>query len=119
MVRSKVLRWFLAWEMRLALGAALVCGLLHQTAAVAQEKLPLIRRLDGPTRAKVLAALAGLIILGFGMVLLVWLGARVTRRYMKGSSYFRPTPRPERSDWSPQPLKPGDKLADEPDEAGS
>lgn len=86
-----------------------------EAAAFAQEKLPLIRRMDGPTRAKVLAALAALVILGFGMVLLAWLGARVTRRYMKGTSYLRPTPRPDKSDWTPQPLKPGDKLADEPD----
>jgi hypothetical protein len=83
---------------------------------LAQEKLPLIKRLDGPMRAKVLAALAGLVILGFGMVILAWLGARFTRRYMRRTSYFRPTPRPQSSDWSPQPLKPGDKLADEPDE---
>lgn len=90
--------------------------LLIQTSALAQETLPLIKRLDGPTRAKVLAALAGLVILGFGMVILAWLGARVTRRYMKRTSYFRPTPRPQSSDWSPQPLAPGDKLADDPDE---
>jgi hypothetical protein len=90
--------------------------MLSQSLAVAEEATPLIKRLDGPTRAKVLAALAGLIILGFAMVALTWLGARVTRRYMMGTSYLRPTPRPDRSDWSPQPLKPGDKLADEPEE---
>jgi len=44
--------------------------------------MPLILRLDGATRAKVLAALAGLIILGFLMIALTWLGARMTRRYM-------------------------------------
>jgi len=93
--------------------------ILFQSSAWAQQKLPLIKRLDGPTRAKVLAALAGLVILGFAMVALAWLGARMTRRYMKGTSYHRPTPRPERSDWSPQPLKDGDKLADEPDEGGT
>lgn len=43
---------------------------------------PLILRLDGATRAKVLAALAALIILGFLMIALTWLGARWTRRYM-------------------------------------
>jgi len=41
-----------------------------------------IEKLDGPTRARVLAALAGLIILGFGLVILTWMGARYTRRYM-------------------------------------
>jgi hypothetical protein len=45
-------------------------------------KKPLILRLDGATRAKVLAALAGLIILGFLLIVLTWLGARMTRRYM-------------------------------------
>ena len=41
-----------------------------------------INKLDGPSRARALAALAGLIILGFGLVLLTWMGARYTRRYM-------------------------------------
>lgn len=104
------------WNRQFVFIGAAACLLLLETSALAQEKLPLIKRLDGPTRAKVLAALAGLVILGFGMVMLAWLGARVTRRYMKGTSYFRATPRPEKSDWSPQPLQPGDKLAQEPDE---
>ena len=79
---------------------------------LADEVMPL-KRLDGATRAKVLAALAGLIILGFGLALLIWLGARVTRRYMHGTSYHKPTPRPSTSDWTPQPLQPGEKF-DEP-----
>ena len=65
---------------------------------------PLIKRLDGPTRAKVLAALAGLIILGFGMVALIWLGARVTQRYRNSKSYHRPTPRPGEHDWAKKPM---------------
>ncbi|MEX2027745.1 MAG: hypothetical protein WEH44_10590, partial [Pirellulaceae bacterium] len=76
------------------------------------------KQLDPSTRAKVMAALGALVILGFAMVALTWLGARVTRRYMQRTSYHRPTSRPERSDWSPQPLKPGDKLAEEPDDEG-
>jgi hypothetical protein len=63
-------------------------------AASAQEQEPLLRRLDEASRARVLAALAGLIILGFAMVLLTWLGARVTQRYRHGRSYFQPTARP-------------------------
>ena len=66
--------------------------------------VPLIKRLDGPTRAKVLAALAGLIILGFGMVALIWLGARFTQRYRHGSHVFRPTQRPGEHDWARKPL---------------
>ena len=59
-------------------------SLLISLLLLAQEvpQKPLIMRLDGATRAKVLAALAGLIILGFLLVALTWLGARWTRRYM-------------------------------------
>lgn len=118
-IKSDLVERLRGWNKSLVWATA-AAWILLESAAWAQEKLPPIKRLDGPTRAKVLAALAGLIILGFGMVLLTWLGARVTRRYMKRTSYFRPMPRPEKSDWSPQPLKPGDKLADEPeDERGS
>jgi len=73
---------------------------------LAQADAPLIKRIDDPTRAKVLAALAGLIILGFAMVLLAWLGARVTQRYRRGTSYFRPTTRPGEHDWTKKPLSP-------------
>ena len=76
-----------------------------QAVAWAEEMpVPAIRRMDGATRARVLAALAGLIILGFGMVLLIWLGARITHRYRHGTSYFRPTPRPGENDWAAKPL---------------
>ena len=107
-----------AWRIRSAVYAMLAWAIVFASFVWGQEKLPLIQRLDGGTRAKVLAALAALVILGFAMVALTWLAARVTRRYMKGTSYLRPTPRPDTSDWSPQPLRPGDKLAEEPDEEG-
>lgn len=113
---TKAVHRLSGWRVRSTAIAMLAWTIVFQSSAWAQEKLPLIKRLDGPMRAKVLAALAGLVILGFGMVILAWLGARFTRRYMKRTSYFRPTPRPQSSDWSPQPLKPGDKLADESDE---
>jgi hypothetical protein len=87
---------------------------LAPALALAQEPLPFIKRLDGPTRAKVLAAMAGLIILGFAMVLLTWLGARVTQRYRKSNPYFRPTPRPGEHDWAQRPL--ADKPAPEVEE---
>jgi hypothetical protein len=41
---------------------------------------PLLDRLDPQRRAAVLAALAGLILLGIGLVLLVWLGGIAARR---------------------------------------
>jgi hypothetical protein len=73
---------------------------------LAQEKQLPLDRLDPATRAKVLAALAGLIILGFAMLALVWLGARVTRRYMNPPSYDRQRPdnRPSPDDWATKPL---------------
>ena len=78
---------------------------LHAAVACAEEaQVPAIKRMDGATRAKVLAALAGLIILGFAMVALVWLSARVVQRYRHGSSVFRPTPRPGEHDWARKPL---------------
>jgi hypothetical protein len=84
---------------RLLPAAALVlsCGL-----AAAQDDMPPIKRLDDASRAKVLAALAGLIILGFALVLLAWLGARITQRYRRGTSYFEPTKRPESSRHAPR-----------------
>jgi hypothetical protein len=73
----------------------------------AQQTEPLIRRLDPQTRAKVLAALAALVILGLALVLLVWLGARATRRYMNSgrpASSTRPHGSPD--DWADKPIVP-------------
>jgi hypothetical protein len=84
--------------------ASVVVSVALPVIAAAQDNRPLIKRLDDATRAKVLAALAGLIILGFAMVLLTWLGARITQRYRRGSAHFRPTPRPGEHDWARKPL---------------
>jgi purine-cytosine permease-like protein len=78
------------------------------STAVADEAQPLIKRLDDATRAKVLAALAGLIILGFAMVLLTWLGARITERYRRSSPVLKPTPRPSEHEWARKPLSEDD-----------
>jgi hypothetical protein len=74
----------------------------------APRKRPLIQRLDNRRRAKVLSALVALIILGFALVLLAWLGARATRRYMRREPllFGKPadgTPLREK-DWSEKPL---------------
>ena len=87
------------------LGLAIPC---LSAGALAEERAPAIKRLDDATRAKVLAALAALVILGFAMVLLTWLAARVVQRYRRGASYFRPTPRPGEHAWAKKPLIPPD-----------
>jgi hypothetical protein len=92
-----------AGRVTLAISAWLLLAALPAIVQ-AQEAVPGIRKLDGATRAKALAALAGLIILGFGMVALIWLGARVTQRYRHRQPYLRPTPRPGEHDWAAKPL---------------
>jgi hypothetical protein len=94
---------------------AIVSTVVGQSTAIADETRPLIKRLDDPTRAKVLAALAGLVLLGFAMVLLTWLAARVVQRYRHGTSYFRPTVRPGEHAWAKKPLIPPDAEPPPPD----
>lgn len=57
-------------------------------------------------RAKVLAALAALIILGFLLMFLAWLGARATRRYMRRPPLLLEKTRTttNRDDWATKPL---------------
>jgi hypothetical protein len=64
---------------------------------------PLIERLDPQRRAAVLAALAGLILLGIGLVLLVWLGGIAARRRNRvervRTERLRALHPPQVSDW--------------------
>ena len=99
---------FVALTLKTLLAAAM---LLLAAACFSQEQPPVpplapIEKLDDATRARALAALAGLIILGFAMVLLTWLAARIVHRYRHGTSYFRPTRRPSEHDWAKRPLVP-------------
>jgi hypothetical protein len=87
-----------------AVSAGLALSVLAAAGWAQERPAAPIHRLDDPTRARALAALAALIILGFAMVLLTWLGARVAHRYRKGSAYFRPTRRPSEHDWARKPL---------------
>jgi hypothetical protein len=91
-----------------AFAIAAPIGLVFVSVALADEAQPLIKRLDDATRAKVLAALAGLIILGFAMVLLTWLGARITQRYRHSSPVLKPTPRPGEHEWARKPISEDD-----------
>jgi hypothetical protein len=87
--------------------SALASSMWFVAVSSAQEEpVAGIKRLDDAMRARALAALAGLIILGFAMVLLTWLAARVVQRYRLGTSYFRPTRRPSEHDWARRPLLP-------------
>lgn len=81
-----------------------------QSANVLPAVEPVIKRLDGPRRAMVLATLAGLLILGFAMILLTWLGARYVRRLIGQPS--RPTV-VSKDDWAAKPLDPGKLTAEQ------
>jgi hypothetical protein len=73
---------------------------------IAQAEPP-IKQLDPATRVKLLAALAGFVILGFGMLLLTWLGGRAVRRYMQDrprGPRWTPVPRPSDDDWADRPF---------------
>lgn len=80
-----------------------MCLLAQEQTAKTQ---PLLMRLDGATRAKVLAALAALVILGFLLVTLTWLGARMTRRYMGiKPKKLPPTSLPSDEEWTRAAVK--------------
>jgi hypothetical protein len=62
----------------------------------ADQAKPLLVRLDPQSRASLLAALAGMIVLAFGFMVLAYLGAR----YVKRIARQRPPPRRrDTSDW--------------------
>jgi hypothetical protein len=74
-----------------------------------------IERLDPPTRAKVLAALTGLIILMIGLMLLAWMGARWARAYGRHTplSFERRQKHPlDGDDWAGKPIGPGEASQD-------
>lgn len=76
-------------------------------AAWSAQTPPPILRMKPRDRARVLAALGGLLILGAALILLAWWGARFTRRYLR-----RPWPDQRRRkaaavsefDWADKPL---------------
>ena len=74
---------------------------------LAQEKSQsALQRMDPQTRAKVLAAFAGFVILGMGLMALAWIGARVTRRYMNQGPTRRRDSAHFQDDWATKPLNP-------------
>jgi hypothetical protein len=82
----------------------------------AQAERPLFLRLEPEDRVRVVSALAGLIILGFTMILLVSWGARVTRRYMNRPIHGQHGNAPSADDWAKKPLHADNDWTDESDE---
>ncbi len=62
-------------------------------------------------RAKALAAIAGLIILGAALIAATWMGGRMTRRYMKSSEkpIVHPIDSAFTDDWASKPLTPEER----------
>ncbi|HEY2883353.1 MAG TPA: hypothetical protein VGJ15_12985 [Pirellulales bacterium] len=66
-----------------------------------EESDAVLRKLDPQRRAGVILALAGLVVLGVGMITLVWLGAQHVRRVARQRPIARP---PNESSWNDRPL---------------
>lgn len=64
--------------------------------------------LDRRTQVRLFAALLGLVILGLTGMLMAWLGARATRRYMRRGEPQQDVPAVRRGDddWARKPLQP-------------
>ncbi len=74
---------------------------------IAQAEQPLIVRLEPKDRVRVLAALMAVILLGLVLILFVWWGARVARRYMNSATVARRQKRTttvREDDWATKPL---------------
>ena len=75
-------------------------------ADIAFEEEPLIDRLDETTRAKVILALAGLVMLGVLMMGLTWLAFRMLRKQFRRTEDVirRQNSSPQEDDWTRKPL---------------
>lgn len=79
--------------------------ILSATWLLAQERTQsALQRMLPEKRAAVFAAFVGFVILGLGLMALVWLGARVTRRYMNQEPLHRLDLEQIQDDWSRKPL---------------
>jgi hypothetical protein len=92
-----------AWSgARVAGLPATVCSALW-----AQAEQPLLSRLTPHQRVRVMAALAVVVLLGLGLVLFAWWGARAVRRHYWRSCDARQTgrrPGLREDDWATKPL---------------
>ena len=72
------------------------------TALIAQaDEAPRLEPADG---ARLLMAMMGLVILGLGLVLMAWLGARATRRYMNSGNVHSRKSKFDQDDWARKPI---------------
>jgi hypothetical protein len=71
--------------------------------AAEKQAEPLLTRLDPATRAKVLMALLGLVLVGLSLVALAWLGGRRLRQV---ASKSLPPTQPNEDRWYRKPLVP-------------
>jgi hypothetical protein len=81
--------------------------LLAQAADEAGEREPLIERLDPPTRARVILALAGLVLLGALMIGITWLVFRMIRGRIRDHRRIVEKQRQravDADDWAKKPL---------------
>lgn len=94
---------------RFARRASVIAGtsLIFVQTAAAEETQPLIERLDERTRGKVILALAGLILLAFLLMGLMWLAFRAVRRRIREAQQVVERQRGKASDddeWARKPL---------------
>ena len=74
--------------------------------------------LDSGEKARLLGAFLGALALCVLLMLIVWLGARATRRYMNSPSDPVSTPAPQ-DEWSMKPMGGGDELESPDADAGN
>lgn len=80
-------------------------GLVGANSLLAQTAERETVQLEPADWVRLLATFAGLIILGTTLMVLAWLGARATRRYMHSGQAESGAGRPlDRDDWSKKPL---------------
>ena len=82
---------------------------------LAQSGQPQVAKLPPRQRAKALAALGGLVILGAALIAFTWWGGRFVRRYMRGQAERAERRTQNRTparvdDWAEKPLHPTEEL---------
>ncbi len=86
--------------------AAVLLALASLLSAAEKEQAP-IKKLDGRTKARVIAAFGGLIILGIAMLVITWLAMRAARRRVKAAKKVQQESEFAKfglDDWAEKPL---------------